>query len=307
MASGPGGSMAAAKANADKAKADKDKTAGGTKSGPAGPGGSVAAAKANAAPDKPTDGDSRARGPGGSIAAAKTNTGDTEADMDKRAANYDAAQRDFKGTDDSTSDSFWNGVANFFGIREEDPTAAPAGSSPLMTGNADWGADTAGILGGLAGGALMPGLGLLTGPIAGAINDELGRPIPDINLGQLDSKPVNTPSSTGLAAGTDISGGDTSNDPGDATGDNPDRTGAADTPGSTQDTTGADQNVAKPSTKANTAVDDSTPDTILPQTGIGISIPTQTSGEGSSVYVGTADQRRRRGTLGGLGRGGLAL
>jgi hypothetical protein len=204
--------------------------------------------------------------------------------------------------DETIFDDFWNGVANFVGLREQAPEVVGEDNSM----HADWGVDSAGVLGGLVGGAFLPGLGLLTGPMASELNDQFGNPIPDVNLGKLgspDDKADFDPVSG------DVSGGDTDTaDPGNPSSTGGDRTAASDVADNIEDPTGTGQ--AAPdlrSTKPTLPEDEE--DTILPTSGIGISIPTQTSGSGSSVNVGTPEQRRRRGTqtLGGLGRSGLAL
>lgn len=68
-----------------------------------------------------------------------------------------------------------------FGLRERYDLSNPVGTQ-APANRASWGLDPASTIGSLLGGAMAPGLGFVTGPIAGAISDEFGRPL-EINLG----------------------------------------------------------------------------------------------------------------------------
>lgn len=146
--------------------------------GPANQGGN--GGKSVSKPAKPTSSTVTGMGSFGGLPGQPTR--DQMQTQDQMGANVAAAQRDYRGTDDSLVDRFGNFVGSMLGFNEMDPTV-PGFSQPGMpgaTGKANWGFDPVGALAGIGG--MLGGAPIGVGLIADQISAALGRPL-EVNLG----------------------------------------------------------------------------------------------------------------------------
>lgn len=320
MAAGGGGkSKGSGGSGTDKSK---DKSGGGNADNgsgtqardPAGPNGGISGGS-ESGPGAKSSGEKK--GGGGQTGPKKPGTSYVDAIDDpvakkNKEVNEDAQDLDEGGWFDSWH-SFWDHVGKTlgagFGIGEREQSfsetandMAYGGATPAngdSTDDAHWGFDPAvaaanvagSVLGGLGGGTVV-------GTAADALSEAAGRPF-DIDLG------------------TDVFGGDESSD----TTDTPDTEGGGGNPGDTStdgDPGGGGQDnekdpvvsVPKPTKNEKPDTGNQTAqDTTQPTAGVGIDLLTQTNNvpNGGGVSVPDASKRRRRGTLGGLGLGGLAI
>lgn len=318
MAAGGGGSKKGAGGTGG--KPDKDKKHETQPRDPAGPGGAIDGGSGSGPGAKASGGGTGGGGgnqPSG--APKKPGTGYVDAIDDPVAkknqeVNADAQDLDEGGWFDSWG-SFMDHLGKFVGsgvgLGEREQTftetamdmayggATPADGDP--TNDAHWGWDPTVAAAGLLGGAAFPGGGILAGMAADEVSSELGRPL-DIDLG------------------TDPLGGGSTPD-GD-TGDGGDTGGGSDDPDGNDDTggdlgggggvsgtlgRGRSKRTSEPTSAPETPDAPQGSETVTPAVGTGVDIVTQTGTSGPGVNVPEASKRRRRGTLGGLGAGGLAL
>lgn len=306
----------------DKAKDKSGTNENGTQSrDPAGPNGATDGGSGVGGGGKPGGGTGNGGKGGGGATGPKPGTGYVDAIDDPVAkknqeVNADATDEGEAGWFDSWG-SFWDHVAKLggagVGIGEREQTftetamdmangAPPADGDP--TNDAHWGWDPAVALGNVAG-SVVGGLGggTIVGGVVDAISNELGRPF-DIDLG---TDPLGSGSPTSGTSSDAPSGG--SQDPntgGDAGAGDPGGGGGNDNQGNFGSV------IAKPPVKKPTTTPDTEQNTgglpsTTPTEGLGIDVLTQTSGSSTDVNIRTPEQRRRRGSLGGLGLGGLGI
>ncbi len=189
-------------------------------------------------------------------------------------------------------------VANELAEREDGAPMESGEGDPNQQAHygLDLGVLGASILGTAAG---MGGVGI----IADQISDAAGRPL-DVDLGTSVFG-----SEGGTSTGTTGSGDDDSGSGSDDSGGSDDtEIGGSD---SVSGTLGASRGRTKRATTVAGAAEVQAPaegqEVTAPVTGTGVDIITQTGTSGPSINIPDAAKRRRRGTMGGLGMGGLAL
>lgn len=292
-----GGNKGGGKGDGKGGRKDRDD---GTRA-PVGTGGGAHGAQGNQAG---RDAEGREVGRPDSRSAVHTNEDGISVQRTKQAQdNLDTAVKEYNDIDVGDI------IGGLLGVTDVNPVTDPDYNAAVMdapNAQLDGIAAAVGTLGSLVTG--FPGLGLGVTALrqAGVIPEDVGM----INLGQLpgaappegfgtlpDGTTVDSPIDTDDPGGSDDNGGN-------------DDTGGSDIGGGSavQGTLGI-----KGRTKRADAVEDTsqTPvegsETVTPQTGTGVDIVTQTGTSGPGVNIPSASSRRRRGTLGGLGMGGLAL
>lgn len=320
MAAGGGGKGKGSSGGSGTDKDKKDKPGGGNNENgtqprdPAGPSGGISGGS-ESGPGAKSGGNGKGGGGGGQNGPKKPGMGYVDAIDDPVAkknqeVNADAQDLDEEGWFDSWG-SFFDHLGKFVGggvgLGEREQTftetandMAYGGAAPAdgdTTNDAHWGWDPVVAAANMAGSVLGGiGAGTVTGTIADALSEEAGRPF-DIDLG------------------TDVLGGSESSDTADTEGGggNPGDTSTDGDPGGGGGQDNEEDpvvSVPKPAQneKPDTG-DQTTPDTTQPKAGVGIDLVTQTNNvqNGGGVSVPDASKRRRRGTLGGLGLGGLAI
>ena len=119
---------------------------------------------------------------GGTFQGGTGQTRDTMQEQDQIGANVANAQRDFNNEGNGLAEQVGNFLASMAGFNEMDPTRPGYSQpgAPGQTGQADWGFDPAGLIGGTMAGAF--GVPLVGGFVADQISSALGRPL-EVNLG----------------------------------------------------------------------------------------------------------------------------
>lgn len=119
---------------------------------------------------------------GGTFIGGSGQTRDQMQTQDQLGANVANAQNDYNDRDNNLAENIGNFIAGMFGFNEMDPTAPGFSQpgAPGQTGQADWGFDPAGLIGGGLAGAF--GVPVIGGFLADQISSALGRPL-QVNLG----------------------------------------------------------------------------------------------------------------------------